>query len=67
MAQNTKIITVSIEPKRLKRLNELCEVLGLSRSGFLARLVDHEWERYTLTEAGRQALEQQRNETPPVA
>ena len=58
MPLNVKIITVSIEPKRLKRLNELCEVLGLSRSGFLARLVDHEWDRYVLTDLGKKALDE---------
>ena len=56
--EKSKIITVSIEPKRLKRLNELCEVLGLSRSGFLARLVDHEWDRYVLTDLGKKALDE---------
>ena len=53
-----KVISVCLDPDKLTRLDKLAELLNRSRSGLISLMTDENWERYIITEAGRQALEQ---------
>lgn len=56
--RRAKIISISIEQDKLTRLDKLAELFNRTRSGLITMMTDENWERYIITEAGRQALEQ---------
>ena len=60
--KRAKIISISIEPDKLSRLDKLAELYHRSRSGLITMMTDENWERYIITEAGRKALEQAQQE-----